>query len=501
MTAETSSAGAGTGLSRVRVLIIGTGFSGLCAAIKLKQAGEDDLVLLERATAIGGTWRDNTYPGCACDVPAHLYSYSFELNPAWSHTFAPGPEIWAYLDRCCEKYDLRRHIVFRQTVCEARFDPQDSTWHVRTQEGRRYQADFVIFGIGGLSNPTIPAIPGAKGFSGRQFHTATWDHSVDLSGKRVAVIGTGASAIQVVPAIAPKVASLVLFQRSPPWVLPRMARYYSEGRKTLFTHVPAAMRLLRGIFYRLSEGVTPWLTRFAQDSRGQRLIMRLAKDNIARSIRDPELRARLTPTYAPGCKRLLLSNDYYPALARDNVRLVTDSIASITGAGLTTAAGEEVPVDVIIWATGFAVQEYLKGLNIYGSAGSDLSEIWQKRAEAYLGTMTSGFPNLFFLTGPNTGLGTNSVVVMIEAQVGLILDCLRLLHTRGARRIEVRPEAQQRYNDRLQERLRQTVWNSGGCRSWYLDDAGHNYTLWPGTTAEFRARTASAPPEDFQISA
>lgn len=487
------------GLRRVRFLIVGTGFSGLCAAIKLKQAGEGDLVLLERAGAIGGTWRDNTYPGCACDVPAHLYSFSFELNPSWSHTFAPGPEIWAYLEHCCDKYDLRRHIEFHQTVCEARFDPASSTWDVRTSEGGHYQADFVIFGIGGLSNPTIPNIAGAASFAGRQFHTATWDHSVDLAGKRVAVIGTGASAIQVVPAIAPKVQNLVLFQRTPPWVLPRMARYYSEGRKTLFTHVPAAMRLLRGIFYRLSEGVTPWLTKFQEDSRGQRLIMRLARDNIRRSIRDPELAARLTPGYAPGCKRLLLSNDYYPALARDNVRLVTDSIVGITPGGIKTAGGEEIAVDVIIWATGFAVQEYLKGLRIFGSASQDLSEIWQRRPEAYLGTMCSGFPNLFFLTGPNTGLGTNSVVVMIEAQVGLILDCLRLLKGRGGRRIDVRTEAMQRYNEALQERLRQTVWNSGGCRSWYLDDAGHNYTLWPGTTREFRARTERAQADDFTI--
>jgi len=486
---------------RVRVLIVGTGFSGLCAAIQLKERGEHDFVMLERATAIGGTWRDNTYPGCACDVPAHLYSFSFELNPAWSHTFAPGAEIWAYLDRCADKYDLRRHIVFQQTVQAAQFDAQQAVWRVETREGTAYEAQFVIVGIGGLSNASLPKIDGAATFSGRQFHTAAWDHGTDLHGKRVAVIGTGASAIQVVPAIAPIVQKLVLFQRTPPWVLPRMERRYSEQRKWLFENYPATMRLLRGAIYRLQEGLTPWLTQFREHPRGQRLIERMARHNIERSIHDPALRQRVTPSYAPGCKRLLLSNDYYPALARDNVTLVSDGIARICESGLVTTRGETHDVDVIVYATGFAVSEYLHGLHITGLAGRSLSDEWQHKPEAYLGTLTSGFPNLFFLTGPNTGLGTNSVVVMIEAQVALILDCLRQLADRGARSIEVRDDVQRRYNQEIQRSLSRTVWNSGGCQSWYLAEDGHNYTLWPGTTREFRARTQQANPEDYLFTA
>jgi cation diffusion facilitator CzcD-associated flavoprotein CzcO len=497
MTTAMATVGAGTQARKVRVLIIGTGFSGLCAAIKLKAMGEHDIVLLERASAIGGTWRDNTYPGCACDVPAHLYSFSFELNPLWSHTFAPGPEIWAYLERCVDKYDLRRHVVFQQTVKSARLDAAQATWRIETHEGTAYEAQYVIVGIGGLSNASLPKIEGASTFAGAQFHTAAWDHSISLTGQRVGVIGTGASAIQVVPAIAPIVKKLVLFQRTPPWVLPRMERRYSDGRRWLFTHYPAAMRLLRGAIYRLQEGITPWLTQFRDHPRGQRFIERMARYNIERSIHDPALRERLTPRYAPGCKRLLLSNDYYPALARDNVTLVSDPIARIAPQGPVTPAGDTHEVDILVYATGFAVSEYLHGLHIIGRDGRSLSDEWEHKPEAYLGTLTSGFPNLFFMTGPNTGLGTNSVVVMIEAQVALITSCLQALAARGARSIEVRADVQRRYNEDVQRRLSRTVWNSGGCRSWYLDDSGHNYTLWPGTTSEFRARTQQADPEDY----
>lgn len=484
---------------RTRVLIIGTGFSGLCAAIKLKEQGEHDFVLLERATALGGTWRDNTYPGCACDVPAHLYSFSFELNPAWSHTYAPGSEIWTYLERCADKYDLRRHIVFQQTVKAADFDAQTSTWRVLTHEGATYEAQFVIVGIGGLSNASLPKIEGAATFAGPQFHTAQWNHSVSLADQRVGVIGTGASAIQVVPAIAPIVKKLVLFQRTPPWVVPRMERRYSDTRKWLFSTYPATMRLLRGIFYRVQEGVTPWLTAFREHPGGQRLLERMARYNIERAIKDPALRERVTPRYAPGCKRLLLSNHYYPALARDNVQLVTDPIRHISPTGPVTGDGDTHEVDVLIYATGFAVSEFLQGLHITGRQGRDLSLEWQAKPQAYLGTLTSGFPNLFFLTGPNTGLGSNSIVVMIEAQVALIMDCLRQASARRARSIEVRPDVQSRFNEDLQRRLANTVWNSGGCRSWYLDTQGHNYTLWPGTTTEFRARTQRANPDDYQF--
>ncbi len=497
---DTASAQAATQATRrVRIVIIGSGFSGLCAAIKLKESGEHDFVIVERAAALGGTWRDNTYPGCACDVPAHLYSYSFQLNPAWSHTYAPGSEIWAYLEHCADTYDLRRHIVFQQTVTAAKFDADACTWRVETKEGATYEAQFVIVGIGGLSNASWPKIDGVSTFSGVQFHTAEWNHSVSLADKRVAVIGTGASAIQVVPAIAPIVKKLVLFQRTPPWVLPRIERRYSEGRKWLFSHYPATMRLLRGFFYRMQEGVTPWLTQFRDHPRGQRFIERMARHNIERSIKDPALRERVTPRYAPGCKRLLLSNDYYPALARDNVTLVSDAITRITPSGPVTASGEAYDVDVIVYATGFAVSEYLHGMHVTGLGGRELSHEWQHKPEAYLGTLTSGFPNLFFLTGPNTGLGTNSVVVIIEAQVALIVDCLRQLSARGARSIEVNAEVQRRYNEELQSRLSRTVWNSGGCQSWYLAENGHNYTLWPGTTREFRARTQQANPDDYRF--
>lgn len=482
---------------RVRVAIIGTGFSGLCMAIQLKLSGEHDLVLLERADAIGGTWRDNTYPGCACDVPAHVYSFSFDLNPGWSRTYAPQPEIRAYLERCADKFDVRRHVRFRSAVREARFDELTRRWHIQTQQGAHYEADFLVSGIGGLSNAYIPPFPGRDTFTGPQFHTSTWDHSVDLTGKRVAVVGTGASAIQVVPAIAQQVAQLSLFQRTPPWVLPRLERYYRDGLKDFFSHNPTTLRLFRGFLYRMLESVTPTLIEYREHPRGTRLLEYLGRHNLERSITDPALRKRLTPTYAPGCKRLLMSNDYYPALARNHVRVLTDGIARITADGIQTQDGQQVAADVIVYGTGFAVHDYLAGMKIYGRDGRELGDLWSRSPTAYLGTLTAHFPNLFFLTGPNTGLGSNSLVVVIEAQVGLVMDCLRLTRERGAQSIEVRPDVQQQYNDELQERLGHTVWNSGGCRSWYLNEQGRNSTLWPGTTVEFRRRTAHARPADY----
>lgn len=481
----------------LEAVIVGTGFSGLGAAIRLKQQGGRSFVILERADEVGGTWRENHYPGCACDVPSHLYSFSFEPNPRWSRMFAPQREILEYLKHCADKYGLRPHIRFRSEVVRADFDEASGTWRTETASGAVYRARYVFLGIGALSRPARPDLPGLARFTGRTFHSAEWDHGYPLAGKRVAVIGTGASAIQIVPQIAPVVGRLALYQRTPPWIVPKPDRAISAREQELLRAVPLLQRLHRSWIYWMMElrGIG-----FTVDPRIMRGVEALGRYFIRRQIADPVLRAKVTPTYTAGCKRILIANDYYPALTRPNVEVITDPIREVTERGITTADGTVRELDAILFATGFRVSDLLTPLVIRGRGGVELNAAWRQGASAYLGTTMAGFPNLFMLMGPNTGLGHSSMIFMIEAQIDHALRAIRAVEDRGAHFADVRPDAQSAFNDRLQRRLRRGVWASG-CKSWYLDEHGNNRTLWPGFTFEFWLRTRRLHAADYVFSA
>jgi cation diffusion facilitator CzcD-associated flavoprotein CzcO len=464
--------------------------------IALKQAGYDDFIILDKEDDLGGTWRDNQYPGCACDVPSPLYSFSFELNPDWSRLFAPQREIWAYLRGCARKYGLEAHIRYGSVVEQMQWDEDERRWDVQTVEHGElgsWRPRAVVSAAGALHLPAYPDIPGAERFAGTSFHSARWDQSCDLAGKRVAVIGTGASAIQFVPEIAKQAAQLTVFQRTPPWIHPRPDAPIPARMRTVFRKAPVAARALRDAIY---LGLEARAMGFAISPKLMAPLAAMARRHLASQVTDPALRAQLTPDYTIGCKRILLSSDYYPALQRPNVSLVTEGITGITEAGVTTADGEEHKADVIIYATGFKVIESVTSLNVTGRDGRRLRP---GNLEAYRGVTMAGFPNLFLLLGPNTALGHTSVVFMIESQIQHVLSCLRLIARDKADAIEVVESAQRRYNDALQRRLRRAVWSEGGCRSWYLDADGVNRTLWPGFTFEYWARTRRARPGDYAM--
>jgi cation diffusion facilitator CzcD-associated flavoprotein CzcO len=427
-------------------------------------------------------------------VPSHLYSFSFEPNPEWSRVYAPQPEIRAYLERCADRYDLRRHLQLDTELTAIERD--DDRWILHTSRGDRLTAELVVMATGGLSKPAIPSLPGIERFAGRRFHSATWDHGAPLDGARVAVVGTGASAIQFVPAIAPRVAQLHLFQRTPPWVLPRMDRAFTDDERRQFATQPLRRWAYRASIYARNELRS---LAFGRDQRVLKWAQGIAKRHLARGVADPALQAKLTPDYTMGCKRILISDDYYPALARPNVEVVTDGIREVTATGVVTTDGSLRAVDTIIFGTGFAVHDYLGGIPVIGRGGRTLAEAWRGGAEAYLGTTVPGFPNLFAMTGPNTGLGHNSMVFMIESQAQYIRDCVRFMRRRGIATVEVRDDATRRFNDRLQARLAHTVWQEGGCRSWYLDEHGRNSSLWPGFTVEFWARTRRFDPAPYRL--
>jgi cation diffusion facilitator CzcD-associated flavoprotein CzcO len=446
-------------------------------AIRLKQAGRDDFVIFERASDLGGTWRDNTYPGCQCDVESNLYSYSFAPSPTWSRTYAPQAEIWDYLRACAARFGLGEHIRCQHEVQSATWDDSAARWRIETTRGP-FSADVLVAAVGPLSEPSLPAMPGLDEFPGPVFHSAAWDHDVDLTDKRVAVVGTGASAIQFVPRIQPRVGRLSLFQRTPPWVLPHRDRPVRGFARALYRAVPGWQGLVRaGVYWSRELFVRP----FMKPSPNS-LPERLARSHLEKQVADPELRARLTPRYAIGCKRILISNDYYPAIQKPNVELITDEIREVRGRSIVTTDGDEREVDVIILATGFRVTEMPFARRVTGRDGRCLADQWSGSPAAYRGTAVAGFPNLFFLLGPNTGLGHTSVLVMVEAQLRYVMGCLGHLERSGMAALEVRREAQDAFNADVQSRLRDTVWNAGGCRSWYLDPTGRNTTIWPGMT-------------------
>ncbi|AKU15505.1 flavin-containing monooxygenase [Luteipulveratus mongoliensis] len=480
-------------------VVVGSGFSGIAMAIALKAAGRDDFAILEKADEVGGTWRENRYPGCECDVPAHLYSYSFELNPYWSQSYAPADEIQDYLLYCVEKYDLRRHLEFDSTVQDAAYDDETGTWTltIATSWGtlRTIRTRDVMLGVGALHEPHIPEIPGLETFAGELMHTATWDRGTTVSRKRVGVIGTGSSGVQIIPPLAEDAAHLTVFQRSAPWVMPRSNTLYADRLIDTFEQHPAAMRAHRAKLKATSDlrerGITsaPKLLKAAS---------RLALENLHASIKSPELRAKLTPDYAMGCKRVLLSSDYYPALASPNVTVETAAIDHVEPDAIVTA-GERHQVDVLVLATGFDPLGSYRYLGIKGAEGHLLSSDWDAGATAYLGVTVPHFPNLFLLLGPNTLLGHTSDLQMIEAQVGLVMQLIRERDRRHLKTVGVRPQVVPEFLAELDRRSKQTVWASGGCDSWYLDEEGRNRTLWPGSVAEYEKRTTRPEMVDYHF--
>ncbi len=465
-------------------------------AIALKRAGIEDFVLLEQADEVGGTWRDNRYPGAACDVESHLYSFSFEPNPLWSRIFASREEILKYLIGCANKFDVRRHIRFRTTAVRATFDEVDASWTLETRDGETLRARIVVAACGGLSRPAHPAIAGLGTFRGKAFHSAGWDPACSLAGKRVAIIGTGASAIQIVPSIAAEVSRLCIYQRTAPWIMPKPDRPIRPIEQRIFRRLPLAQRLARLAVYWQREALA---FGFVVDPRIMKLGERVSRRHLERSIANPVLRATLTPNYRMGCKRVLPSNDYYPALLRENVEVVTEPIDQIRAHAVATTDGRERAADVIVFATGFQAADDVAPFDISGRGGHRLADLWRDGAEAYLGMTVSGFPNLFFIVGPNSGLGHSSMVFMIEAQVAYIRSCIETMRDRRLALVDLREDVQRSYNERLQARLGKTVWATG-CDSWYRARSGKNTTLWPGFTFEFRLRARRFDERHYRLS-
>jgi cation diffusion facilitator CzcD-associated flavoprotein CzcO len=474
------------------VLIIGAGFGGLGMAIALARAGEHRVVLLEKAADVGGVWRDNTYPGAACDVPSHLYSFSFEPNPHWTRTYSPQAEILAYLRHCADKYAVRDKIRFGCEVTSAAFDETTSLWRVEWRDAqgcaRAGHARALVSAVGLLGAPALPALPGLLTFAGPVFHSARWRHDVPLEGKRVAVIGNGASAIQFVPQIATQAAHLSVFQRTPSYILPRRDRAYTDRERRRFARWPWLLKARRALIYAAHDSRAVGFTRW-------RALMQVlgrwpARRHLERQVPDAALRERMTPRYPIGCKRILISDDWLPTFSRPNVELVTDAIEAVTPTGVRTADGRLREVDAIVLATGFAASEFLAPMTIRGRGGIALNDAWRDGAKAWLGIAVPGFPNFFMIYGPNTNLGHNSIVFMLECQVAHVMRCLRRLRVENGQAIEVAAAPFERYNARLQRRTRQTVF--AGCNSWYLDAQGRHTVNWPGFTTTYRWLTCHA---------
>lgn len=481
---------------RVRAAIVGSGFSGLGIAIGLKRAGIDDFVLFERASDLGGTWRDNIYPGCQCDVPSHLYSFSFHPNPNWTRTYSMQPEIFDYLRDCAQQGEVMDHIRFDHRVTSAGWDDRARLWVVHTDQGT-WLADVLIAAHGGLAEPAFPDIPGLDSFDGEITHSAAWKPEVELTGKRVAVVGTGASAIQIVPQLQPIVEKLHVFQRTPAWILPHTDRPIKERERNLYRRFPFIQKIVRRAVYLARESLVYGMTR---NRRFLRPLERIARAHLARQVHDQELRRRLRPRFSLGCKRILLSNHFYPAVASANCELITEAVSELRGGSVVGTAGTQRDIDVVIFATGFHVIDNPTAELVTGRTGVTLADHWRARGMgAYLGTTVDAFPNLFLMTGPNTGIGHTSLVVMIEAQVRYIVDALKKMSRLGLASVEVRPSTVTAFNDELEAKMHNTVWTMGGCVSWYLDEHGRNPTLWPDFTWRFRRATRRFDPADYVV--
>lgn len=481
--------------SKVDIVVVGTGFAGVCMGIKLLENGFKDFLILERSDDVGGTWRDNTYPGAACDVHSHLYSYSFEPNPNWSRMFANHREIYDYTKHCVQKYGLEPYIRYGKSVLGGDYDAATSEWTINLADGTNFKCNKWINGMGPLNRPVFPNLEGIDAFKGPHFHSSEWRHDVDLKGKKVAVVGTGASAVQIVPNIVDTVSELHLYQRTAPWVIHKPDREMTGLEKWLFKHVPFVQKLYRWRIYWQNEFTVNLLVHKPQWTK---LIAGLGKRQLRKGIKDPELREKLTPNYSPGCKRILPSNVFYPAIAKENVQLHTEGIDRITESGLLGKDGHETKVDVIIYATGFEAADFPTWFKVSGKNGQQLLDVWKDGPEAYLGTLVSGFPNMFMLIGPNTGLGHTSMIIMIEAAVQYTIECLKALQRHHAKALDVKPEVQQTYNADIQRKLATTVWAVGGCNSWYISKTGKNTSVWPDFTFNYMRATKKVKDGDFE---
>ncbi len=478
-----------------RLAIIGSGFGGIGLAYYLTRAGITDFVILEKADDLGGTWRENTYPGAACDVPSHLYSYSFEPHYPWSNRYAPQAEILAYIRHVASKYDLNRYIRYSAEVSSAEFDAQHGLWEIALADGSKLRAQAMVSAVGQLHRPAIPDIPGLGKFAGKSFHSARWDHSYDFKGKSVAVIGTGASAVQFLPIIAEQAAHLDLHQRSPGWVVPKVDRKFSRFERWMLDTFPIIHDLDRLRVYCITEALA-----YAYDGHkwAETLVTWLAKIQLRLQVKDPVLRKRLTPNFPIGCKRILLSMDWLRALARPNVEVVTEAIKEVTTDGIVSADGKERKVDVILFGTGFAATQFLTPMRVTGRDGLDLHAQWKKGAEAYLGMTVSGFPNFYMLYGPNTNVGSGSIIYMLECQQRYVVQMLQAGEKQGWVYAEVRDDAHEKYVTEIRQRSAATTFE-GGCQSWYTTAEGRNTNNWVGLMREFKRRTAKPELTDYRV--
>ncbi|MBA3809051.1 MAG: NAD(P)/FAD-dependent oxidoreductase [Solirubrobacterales bacterium] len=482
--------------THAKVIIVGAGFSGLGLAIQLKQRGSQDFLVLERAEDVGGTWTANTYPGCTCDIPSHLYSFSFAPNPNWSATYSPQPEIRDYLRRCADRYAVRGHVRTGVAVESATWREETQVWELQTSAGS-YTADVLVSAMGPLTEPKLPDVAGLADFEGKVMHSARWDHEYDLHGKRVASIGTGASAIQYVPEIAPVVEELYVFQRTAPWIMPHGNRPLTSFEQRLYRRLPRAQRIVRSAVYASRELL---VLGFAKQPKLMKLLERLSRSHMRRQITDEQLRERVTPDYTLGCKRIIPSNSWYPTLTRPNVELVASGLREVRARSVVDSEGVERDVDAIVLGTGYHVTDMPAAYQVRGRDGVLLDEAWQGSPRAYLGTAVPGFPNFFMLLGPNTGLGHGSMVYMIEAQIAHLSNAIGAIEDAGASVIEVRREANEAFNREVDEHMRGTVWDLGGCSSFYLDRTGRNATLWPDWTWRFRRLAADPDLSAYRLS-
>jgi cation diffusion facilitator CzcD-associated flavoprotein CzcO len=478
-----------------KVAIIGAGFGGLGMAARLKESGEESFVILEKAGRLGGTWRENTYPGCACDVPSHLYWYSFDAQPDWSHVFSPQAEILGQLESFAERRGLTPHIRFDTEVATARWDETESCWRIVTKSGQDIEAAALVTAWGQLNRWRMPDMEGRDSFAGVAFHSAQWRQDAVLEGQRVACIGNGASAVQIIPEIAAQAERLTVFQRSAGWVVPRADRAYTDEERKLFASDAQVLLSDREAiyaehesrFYAMRPGSPKW-----EEFTG------IARAHLEAQVSDPVLRAKLTPDYPLGCKRVLLSDDFYPAMTRPNVELVTERILRIEPAGVRTADGRLHELDVIVFATGFETMSFLSVMDVTGRGGRSLRRAWSDGASAYYGIAVAGFPNFFMLYGPNTNLGHNSIIAMLECQFEYILQALRVMRERRASALEVRADALDRFNRDVEERLQGSAWASG-CNSWYKNASGRITNNWCGSVEDYKAETARLQLTDFNL--
>lgn len=483
-----------TETKKTRTVIVGTGFAGLGMGAQLKRRGDDDFIIIERADEVGGTWRDNTYPGAACDVPSHLYSFSFRPNPNWSQFYAKSPEIHRYLKDVTEEEGLYPHIDFNANMTDASWNDEEGRWYVTTPD-TTYIAQFLITGTGHLADEAFPDVPGLDTFPGDKFHSARWDHSKNLEGKRIGVVGTGASAIQLVPEMEKIASELVVFQRTPSYVTPRMEHTYTEGEKRQFQRDPDAIPNLRATLFWTGENgfaARKGIPRFLEENR------KVALDHLANQVEDPELREKLTPKYEPGCKRVLISHTYYPAIASEKTTLEDSALVRVDGSKAVAASGEEYELDALIFATGFEASEPPYAELIHGHDGLNLSEYWSQGMQAYQSITVANFPNLFSINGPNTSLGHNSIVYIIEAQIDYVLGAYDYIEKNQIATLEPTEEAEEGYADQLQSNAKGTVWLDGGCNSWYLDQRSGRLTLiYPDFAYAFRDHNGTFTPEGY----